>query len=88
MDERLQHVSEIRPRPAWGENPLNDFVDQHVREAHRLRAEVVRNHAVAVGSFIRSLSWPIRRLKASVVAWFQYGLKASGDRQSEIGSHG
>ena len=55
MYERVERLSKTLPRPSLDEKRLNDVVDQHVRHAHRLRAEVVKSHAIAVGNLIRGL---------------------------------
>ncbi len=88
MYERLENLSKTLPRPALGEKPFNDVVDQHVRNARRLRAEALKCHAIAAGNLIRALGRPVRRLQTAAASWLRDGLKAYSHRQSEIGSHG
>jgi hypothetical protein len=88
MYERLERLSETLPRPTLGEQRLNDVVDQHVRNAHRLRAEAFKCHAIAVGKLIRALGQPLGRLRAAIASWFRDCLTTYSHRRSEFGPQG
>lgn len=73
MYKRVEDLAKTLPKPALDVDPFDDVMDQHIRNAHRLRAEAFKCHAIAAGNVIWALVSPIRRLEAIIVGWFRSG---------------
>lgn len=76
MYERVDDLSKTLPRPALGERRLNDVIDQHVLNAHRMRAEAIRRHAIAASRLFWSMGRSVRRLGAVLVRGWISGKEA------------
>ena len=85
MYEQRERFSETGPKPALDGRPLSEVVDYHICNAHRLRAEALKGHVIAIGQiFSRSA----RRLQTSAASWFRTWPRVTSHRHSEIGTHG